>query len=126
MTTLAPSLRASPSSLRASGKLSSERPVIASKVKQSSVNAFSGWIASPTATMLPQVRNDNPLPRHCERASRHCERSEAIQCEGLLRLDCFVASGNCRLLAMTPAQARNLFGPKPGRHRSLSLFRIRA
>jgi hypothetical protein len=28
---------------------------------------------------------------------RHCERSAAIQCDGLLRLDCFVAS----LLAMT-------------------------
>ncbi|MDR1469417.1 MAG: Rpn family recombination-promoting nuclease/putative transposase, partial [Spirochaetaceae bacterium] len=57
---------------------------------------FPGWIASPTATMLPQVRNDDPPV--IASGPRHCERSEAIQCEGLLRPDCFAATR----LAKTP------------------------
>jgi hypothetical protein len=56
--------------------------------------------------MLPPTRNDNPRPviagkpiviaserQIVERAARHCEQSEAIQCECLLRLDCFT-NGN--------------------------------
>ncbi|MDR1470881.1 MAG: hypothetical protein LBT00_16505 [Spirochaetaceae bacterium] len=40
-----------------------------------------GWIASPFGFAMTMV-------------SCHCERSEAIQCEGTPRLDCFVANGN--------------------------------
>ncbi|MDR1469512.1 MAG: hypothetical protein LBT00_09485 [Spirochaetaceae bacterium] len=65
------------------------------------------WITSPTATVLPLVRNDGESC-HCERATRHCERSEAIQWEGMPRLDCFVAS----LLAMTMVLASLRGGAK--------------
>ncbi|MDR1468849.1 MAG: hypothetical protein LBT00_06110 [Spirochaetaceae bacterium] len=61
--------------------------VIASEAKQSRVRAFSVWIASPTANCCGFAMTI--LPRPCGRAPRHCERSEAIQGEGFLRLDCF-------------------------------------
>ncbi|MDR1468521.1 MAG: hypothetical protein LBT00_04445 [Spirochaetaceae bacterium] len=50
------------------------------------MKASSVWIASGSAlamTMFLRPRNDVAL---C-----HCERSAAIQGDGLLRLDCFVA-----------------------------------
>jgi hypothetical protein len=38
------------------------------------------WIASPTATVLPRVRNDGgPLAKQYPPPVRHCERREAIQ-----------------------------------------------
>ncbi|MDR1467788.1 MAG: hypothetical protein LBT00_00695 [Spirochaetaceae bacterium] len=79
--------------------IASPPPVIANVAKQSSVRAFSVWIASPfgfAMTALPQPHEPTratchceSASRYCERTTRHCERSEAIQCEGLLRLDCF-------------------------------------
>ncbi|MDR1468619.1 MAG: hypothetical protein LBT00_04935 [Spirochaetaceae bacterium] len=44
------------------------------------------------------------------RALRHCERSEAIQGEGLPRLDCFAAS---RLAMTTPAPSLRASGTLP-------------
>ncbi|MDR1470537.1 MAG: hypothetical protein LBT00_14750 [Spirochaetaceae bacterium] len=51
------------------------------------------WIASPTATMLPRVRNDD--------LARHCERSEAIQGEPSLSGLLHQRQLCCRRFAMT-------------------------
>jgi hypothetical protein len=65
----------------------SKPPVIASGAKQSS-DATPFWIASPTATMLPQVRNDGILhSRNVRPLSLRAERSNPAgnASHGLLR-----------------------------------------
>ncbi|MDR1467684.1 MAG: hypothetical protein LBT00_00160 [Spirochaetaceae bacterium] len=60
------------------------------RAKQSMENAprLDCFAASRLAmtTPAPSLRTS---PSSLRQAPRHCERSEAIQCEGLLRLDCF-------------------------------------
>ncbi|MDR1468657.1 MAG: hypothetical protein LBT00_05130, partial [Spirochaetaceae bacterium] len=59
---------------------------------------------SPTATMLPQVRNDRNGMRRFQNTTFSIFNSPlSIRPKGAPRLDCFVAIGNasCHLLALT-------------------------